>query len=243
MASIPFEVGELDLEILAAANSPDKINNLIRDNIPYIQSRVQRYASGATPTRKEELLSVGMMAFYEAVKTFNEHKGHFYPFADLVIRRRIIDEFRKTSQIDDELLILDDENEEIETSLHIQNASIEKHGKEAENAELVQEIALFSETLEQWNISFSALEKSSPKHNALKATYKDIILKIIEDDEVVDTILQKRYFPIKRISEITNIPLRKLERSRIYIIAVIIILKGNYDYLPSYIDIPRKKWL
>ena len=243
MEQIPFEAGELDLRILSAANSPDAIDILIRENIPYIKSRIQRYASGANVTKKEDLLNVGMMAFYEAVKTFNENKGHFYPFADLVIRRRIIDEFRKTSQDTEELVILDEDKDSIETSLPIQNASIDTFAKETENTALVNEIEQFVEELAEWKISFAALEKNSPKHNALKETYKEIISFIIDDEEITDTILNKKYYPIKRISEITNIPQRKLERSRIYIIAVIIILKGNYEYLPSFIDITRKKEL
>lgn len=243
MNQVPFEAGELDLRILSAANSPEAIDKLIRENIPYIQSRIQRYASGATVTKKEDLLNVGMMAFYEAIKTFNEHKGHFYPFADMVIRRRIIDEFRKNSHGPEELAILDEDKDGVETSIPIQNASIETFDKEADNEALVLEIEQFVKELAEWKISFAALEKNSPKHSALKETYKHILSCIIDDQEIIDTILNKKYYPIKRISEITKIPQRKLERSRIYIIAVILIVKGNYEYLPSYIDIPRKNWL
>ena len=243
MGTVPFEIGELDIAILSSTKTPDDVEKLIRDNIPYIQSRIQRYASGASVSRKEELLSIGMLAFYEAIQTFNESKGHFYPFADLVIRRRIIDEFRKTSQHEEELAILDEEKESGEGSLPILNASIESYKRVIENDALVTEINSFIAELEKWNISIEMLEKNSPKHKALKATYKEIVAKIINDEEVVNTILNKRYYPIKRISEITNIPQRKLERSRIYIIAVILIIKGNYDFLASYVDVPRNKWL
>jgi RNA polymerase sigma factor len=232
--------GELDQHILDAIGSDDLLNKLIEDNKPYIQSRVSRYAPYSNHDALEDLFSIGLMAFYEAVKTYNPSKGHFYPFADIVIRRRVIDSFRKNSKEDAELSILDDDDEEIGESKPVLAASMDLYHKEAEQNALVMEIEQFKSELAEMGITMDMLVKHSPKHASLKAQYKSIIKKIKDDDEVRNAILVKKYFPVKKISQITNIPPKKLERSRIYILSAMIIVYGDYTLLMEYLPVAKE---
>jgi RNA polymerase sigma factor len=232
--------GELDQHILDAIGSDERINKLIEDNKPYIQSRVSRYAPYSDHDSIEDLFSIGLMAFYEAVKTYSPTKGHFYPFADIVIRRRVIDALRKGSKDDAELTILDDDEEEIGASKPVLAASMELFRRETEQNALIMEIEQFKSELEGMGITMDALAKHSPKHATLKASYKEIIKKIRNDADVRNAILEKKYFPVKRISEITNISPKKLERSRIYILAAMIIVYGEYSLLAEYLPVVKE---
>jgi RNA polymerase sigma factor len=228
----------LDKTVLEAAKSPEKTDALIRANEPYIRSRVSRYASGSSGVRIDELLSVGMMAFFEAIKTYREDKGHFYPFADLVIRRRIIDEFRKNVKSERaEMLNLLDEDETDGRPQPLETVSMGYFRESSVNEALLSELEEYKEKLAERGIRFEDLAKHSPKHKALRAVCRDAIETIVNDDGTVELILNKKGFPIKRVSEITGLPQKKLERLRIYIIAVIIILTGDYDYLSEYVPI------
>ncbi|MNI48906.1 RNA polymerase sigma factor SigI [compost metagenome] len=42
---------------------------------------------------------------------------------------------------------------------------------------------------------------------------------------------------IKELEKVTNIPRKKIERARRYIVAVLIILVGDYEYLRDYISL------
>jgi RNA polymerase sigma factor len=102
------------------------------------------------------------------------------------------------------------------------------------------EIEQFNGELAKMGITMDALVKHSPKHATLKETYKDIVRKIWKNDEVRNSILQKNYFPVKLISQITNISPKKLERSRIYILATMIIVYGDYTLLSDYLPVTKE---
>ena len=228
---------ELDQSILEARETASGLEQLIADNASYVQSRVLRFAPNAGSHEREDLFSIAQMAFYEAVNSYSHEKGHFYPFADIVLRRRLIDEIRKTSKVDPELAILDETLEDMDESLPIQSASIKQYEHEKEKSALEMEVEQFNAELAAMGITMSTLEKHSPKHAALKKTYREILRKIHNDPEVRRAIFVKRYYPVKKISELTQISPKKLERSRIYIIAAMIVICGDYIRLAEYIPL------
>jgi RNA polymerase sigma factor len=93
----------------------------------------------------------------------------------------------------------------------------------------------YGRELAVWGIKLENLVKHSPKHKTLRDACRRAIGEILRDGDAVTLIFGKKRFPMKKISEITGLPLKKLERLRIYIMAVLIILKGDYEYLPEYI--------
>jgi RNA polymerase sigma factor len=235
-----IKTDDLDQAIIAAAADAEMLEQLISRNKPYIMTRVVRYAPFASAHEREDLFSAGMIAFYEAVRSYSPEKGHFYPFADIVIRRRVIDEIRKVSKSDAELAVLDEVQEEASEPIPIQTASIEAYEKDATKSELADEIRQLAVDLEEWGTSFEELSLRSPKHTALRDTYAQIINRIADDTVVIDTILRKKYYPVKRINELTGISPKKLERSRIYIVAVMLIINGDYTHLAEYIPFNKK---
>ncbi|MDR2486653.1 MAG: sigma-70 family RNA polymerase sigma factor [Clostridiales Family XIII bacterium] len=230
---------ELDQYILMAAVREDLLNQLIEENKPYIMSRVIRYAPGSSPDDRDDLFSIGLSAFFEAVKSFRPERGHFYPFADVVLRRRIIDGMRRSIRQDVEVPILEEDEEGSELSRPVLDASIEAYGKEREREALIDEIDQFTEELAAYGISMDSLARHSPKHKELKRVYRSILDQIAQDEDVKHYIFKKRVYPVKKIAEITGISQKKLERSRIYMIAAMIILCGDYNLLSEYIPAGR----
>lgn len=231
------EVSELDQIILDARATDYGLDKLIEENKSYVQSRVLRYAPNTDLFERDDLYSIALLAFYEAVRAYSPDKGHFYPFADVVLHRRLIDELRRSSRSDAELVILDNIEEESGESIPIQSASLDNYERDSENSALQLEVEQFVAELEAMGITLASLEKRSPKHAALKKVYLEILRKIKDDDEVKKAIFVKHYYPIKKISEITQISPKKLERSRIYIIAAMLIICGDYSRLAEYIPI------
>jgi RNA polymerase sigma factor len=227
--------GEIDQAVLSSMDSPEKVEALITKNEGYIRSKALRYGVGLPPFQRDELHSIALMAFYEALNTYRADKGHFYPFADIVIRRRIIDELRRTSKnADTQIVTLDEEAEEYGQSRPIQDASMEDYKRSLSQNLLAEEIEQYTAELKAWGIDFDGLVAHSPHHAAVRAAYNEIISKIMENQALLAIIREKRYFPIKKVQEITGIPRKKLERSRIYVISVIIVLTGDYDLLAGF---------
>ena len=232
---------DVDHIILSAIGSPERIERFIKENQAYINSKVTRYGAGLTTLHRDELYSIALLAFYEAINTYQVDKGHFYPFADMVIRRRIIDEVRRTSKNSDiQTITLDEDTEEYGQSRPIQDASIENFRKGVSENLLSEEIDLYSKELVEWGISFSSLVDHSPHHASVRELYNAVVRAIMDDNDLIKTIREKKYYPIKKIQDITGIPRKKLERSRIYVISVIIVLTGDYEILAEYMPSARE---
>ena len=58
---------------------------------------------------------------------------------------------------------------------------------------------------------------------------------ILSRQDIIECIKVKKYFPVSEIANGLKISRRKLERLRKYIIASVIILTGDYQYIREYL--------
>ena len=65
-----------------------QLETLIKDHKNFILANAYKM-TGHYVTENDDEWSVGLIAFHEAVRTFDEGKGDFHAFAALVIKRRI----------------------------------------------------------------------------------------------------------------------------------------------------------
>ena len=226
----------LNQRAISAKTSEAEAKALIEEFMPFLRGRVAKYSARHDEYTREDLLSTAMMAFYEAVRSYDAEKGHFYPFANRVVCARIIDNIRKISKHEGKTISLNEDDEQPFTeSSAINVISMRKYEADRRRELLAEEIEQFISEAETWGITLDALVKGSPKHKELRHTYKEILSKVAESPEILHTIHVKRYFPIKAISKMTGLPQKKLERARIYILASLIIKTGDYELLSDYI--------
>jgi len=226
----------LNHRAISAKSSETEAKNLIEDFMPFLRGRVAKYSVRFDEHLRDDLLSTAMMAFYEAVHSYDAEKGHFFPFANRVVCARIIDNIRKISRHEGRTISLsEDDEQQLTESAAINVISMRKYEAERRREQLTEEIEQFMSEAASWGITMDALVKGSPKHRELRLTYRDILSTVTESPEIMQTIHIKRYFPIKAISKITGLPQKKLERARIYILASLIIKTGDYELLSEYV--------
>ena len=220
-----------------AKYSRDETERLIEDFKPFLQSRVARYARGYDEHRREELFSIVLLAFYEAIQSYNSTKGHFFPFAKRVVNDRAIDYIRGIYRQEGRTIPLEDYSGDVPSSQTAAAEEIAMRAYETANRQqlLVDEIEQFKEELAVWGITMDSLSRSSPKHQKLREDCRMIVHRIHQTPDLVQTFQLKRYFPMKAIADMTGIPLRKLERTRTFVIASLIIKIGDYDFLAEYV--------
>ena len=90
--------------------------------------------------------------------------------------------------------------------------------------------------LEFWGISFSDLIEASPKHEKTKKLCRQIVQFIVSRSDIIDTMKNKKYLPVAEIEKSLKIPRKKIERARKYIIAAVVIMLGDYQYIREYIE-------
>ena len=223
----------LDELAIAAAGSAEKSDNLIRLFKPFIANCVRKFTYDSDANKFEDMNSIAMTAFYEAINSYDKSKGHFLSFANLIINRRLTDELRKDYRYANKHIATDFEDEETRTATSA--AAVEAYAQSAQQEILKLEIDQLKAELTKWDITLPQLAQQSPKHRVLREEIRRVIDAALADDDIVSTVINKRYLPVKKIAELSKAPLKKIENSRKYIVSVIIIKKGDYQYLSNYI--------
>lgn len=214
----------------------NEIDKLIEEYKPFIASCVKKKTGKNFGIIENDEMSIALIAFSEAINSYEKHRGNFLVFAQNVINRRLIDYFRKeikyTRMIAD--VQPDEGTNELDYTLKEAMSTYQK-SQEAENRRI--ELEQLKIELTEWDISFLELVKISPKSKKTKADCKKILEFILTSQEVSIIIKHKKYLPIKEISLTTGIQIKKIERIRKYLIAVFLIHMGDYDIMKEYIKI------
>jgi len=237
MSEVLIGAADLDQRALAAKESTDEMESLIKDFKPFLNARISKYCMAPDEDQREKLFSSAMMAFYESVKRYDIDRGHFFPFADRVVKSRIIDSLRSTNKHEENTVPLeeyDGEQPKAQTAALIE-LSIRSYDDRRRHELLLDEIEQFKAELSTWGISMKILSQNSPKHKRLLDTYREAVSLIAENADIVQTIQVKRYFPVKKISMLVGLPQKNVERARTFILASLIIKMGDYDFLSDYV--------
>jgi RNA polymerase sigma factor len=214
---------------------------LINEAKPFVARVVGRLCGRCLNWDYDDELSIGLIAFNEAIDRFNSGQGvPFTAFARLVIRSRVTDYLRRESkwnQVDF------NHAEQVEGSGNqAENAvSWEQYITETINRERKEEIIAFSQKIGGLGITFGDLVDSSPKHRDTRETLLRAATYLAGHDNLYQELLASKRLPIREIARGTGISRKVLERGRKYIIAVATLLyyRDDFVYLSSYIRLPR----
>lgn len=218
-------------------NNDDEINIFVEEYKPFIAACAQRTAGRYVAYGQDDELSIALIAFVEAIRSYDSSKGNFLSFSQNVIRRRIIDFYRKEKKHSMMVRIneytVDEDEEELD---HTIEKSIDEYSKEEVSEYRKLEMEQLKKELDEWGISFFELANVSPKHSKTRALYSEIIRFLLSRGDIVKQIKQKKYLPIAEIEENLKIPRKTIERARKYIIAVLIICTGDYEFIKDYVN-------
>ena len=212
-------------------------NELLKQYKPFIKRSVSSVCRRYIRDTDDEF-SIGLIAFNDAIDKFSPDKGNaLLPFADTMIRRRVIDYIRSQSRKMNELTLdtqIVSADEYIQNPLDIEK-SIENHRKQLDSTTIKDEIIQYTELLSTFHITFDQLVKHTPKHmdarnNAIK------IAEMVANEPIMMTyLINKKKLPIKMLEDKVSVSRKTIERNRIYIISMVLILTGDYLFLKNYL--------
>ena len=224
----------------------DEKNTFIEEYKPFIAAAVEKATGRYVCYGQDEELSIGLMAFDEAIANYDQQKGNFLSFAQNIIRKRLIDYYRKEKKHQAVTYISEYSTEEADGDevfdyVIAAEEAQNKYDREEINQLRRQELVQLKEELFTWELKLDDVAKSSPKHTGTKSSYLNIVKYIIDRPELVKKIKTKKYLPIAEIEEGTKLPRKTIERSRNYVVAAMIILTGDYYCIREFIDWGWKK--
>lgn len=213
------------------------LNRFVEEYKPFIAACTEKVAGRYVTYGQDDELSVAMIAFVEAINSFDQSKGNFFSFSRNVIKRRLIDFYRSEQRHNNIIslnMYLEDKDEEFDLSSG-ESVRVYSETKLAELRRL--ELEELGKELSVWKISFSDLAEASPKHEKTRRQCGEIVGFILSRPELLGQIMTKKYLPVAEIEKGMQIPRKLIERFRKYIISVIIIATGDFEYIRDYIKL------
>lgn len=240
-----MELQRLSIQAKSSPEAREKLLQLAKKHIALVASHT---AGRALNWENDDELSISLIAFNEAIDTYDPNKGSsFWGYASMVIRHRLIDYFRQEAHWQKRLPLTtqgEDVNLEVlakETELALEAV------RQAEEAEARAEmVKAFEKSLGEFNISLRDLTKNSPKHRDTRENLLRIAVTLVKQPELQNQLLRSKQLPIKELMNQTGQSRKVLERGRRYIIALCLILsKPEFRPMREFLKLPAevKQWL
>lgn len=213
-------------------------NDLIRDYKPFIIKVVSKATGKYVDLENSDEFSIALIAFDEAIDCYDVNKNtNFFSFAEIIIKRRLIDDLRKNYK-DRKVYPLtyfdnsdeDDRNIFEEKYFKLDASSI------FNNIETKEEIVNFSMRLKKFNIEIADLVKCAPKHMDSKRLAIKIARLIAENKDLSEKLETKKTMPVVDLLKLINVNHKTIERNRKFIIAVYLILSSNLEVMQGYVN-------
>lgn len=203
-------------------NDKQKIDQFINDYRPFVIKAISEIKNQYLSIENDEELSIGLLAFYEAIEKYKKEKGHFLVFAKLVIKSRLITFWESVSN---------------RTNIFLEDIDPDKQPETIINPtdDLKEEILEFEKELALLGLSFEFLADHVPKHNDTRKQAVLIGRKASREKDLTDFLYEKRRLPITKIAEKFWVSVKTIKTSKYLIIAVMVIYLKNFLFLEEWI--------
>ena len=200
----------------------------IENHLPFIIKTITKITNRYVSIENDDELSIGLLAFNEAIDRYSDERGPFLPFAQLVITSRIKNYLQQENKLSQNISL----DKLKEDGIFIDNIT----ENPIENINLLQdEIIKLKEILIEFGFGFEDLIDECPKHKKTREVAIDISEKVSNDPPLTSFMYEKKRLPIKQISLKYMITEKVLKRSKKFIITVIIIFDKNLRNIKLWI--------
>ncbi|MGL5754097.1 MAG: sigma factor [Paraclostridium sp.] len=203
-------------------------NKFIQDHIPFIIKTINETTKRYVCLDNDEEISIGLMAFNEAIQKYDDSKGHFLPYAKLVIKSRIINYITKENKTNKEESLEKLKEEGFDFSHELHNPIEDK-------VLLIKEVDILKTHVNTFGFKLEDLVDEGPKHKDTRVRAVDLSNRINEDKHIKEFMYTKKRLPIKQISLKYVISEKIIKGSKKFIITVVIVFDKNLRNLKLWI--------
>ena len=201
-------------------------------------SACHRYVS-----KSDDEWSIALCAFSKAIDVYSAQKSDFLPFAQMLIKRELIDYYRSQKNALREIAVAPHvlegggEPEEDTDGVYL---AVVKSSKDADDHSLRDEILAANELLSGYGFRFFDLTECSPQQDKTRRECADAVRIMLADSSLFDALEKSKKLPIKALAAASGVSRKTLDRYRKYIIMAVLILDGDYPQLAEYLKFVRE---
>lgn len=231
---------------VAAAGSETAREDFICQQEQLILKTASR-ASYRYITKSDDEWAVALSAFSDAIDRYDLSRGDFLPFAQMLMKRALIDYHRSASshltEISTSPFVLegiDDAEDESETDRSVYLAVADRSSAIADRS-LQDEIIAANEMLLRYGFRFFDLTECSPQQDKTKQECAKAVRYVLSQPDLLHELEKSRKLPVRAVVKGSDISKKTLDRYRKYIIMAILILNGDFPQLSEYLKFIRKE--
>ncbi len=229
--------GHITAERVYAAKGDSVLaDELIRAYLPFIRSEASK-AVGRVVTERDDEMSIAMIAFHEAIENYSKLRGAFLSFAAVVLRRKLIDYYRKEKRHAG-AASLDEPAPGAEERGALGDTLADKtdayDGVGARDATR-REIAELSAQLMTFGVSLTDIADNCPKQERTLSACHRALSVAKANPEIIDELKRLKRLPIAALSAGSGVERKTLERHRKYLIALLVIYSNGYEIIRGHL--------
>ncbi len=212
-------------------------DRIIEKYLPFIKSEALKLSSKLSFLENDDAYSLSMFAFHNAIITYNEDKGAFFPYASRLIHNQLLDYARKESRHSNQLSLNsvpendEDDKSLIDTIPDKNNAIQELTDIHAAKSEIVH----FSQSLAEFSLSLNDIADSCPKQNRTLNACIKVLETAKNNPNLIDKLLKNKRLPISELSRKSEVELKTIERHKDYIIALMLAYTNGFEIIRGHL--------
>lgn len=237
MISQSFKDTSIDQIIMSVQDGNSEAQNyLLRTYKPFVAKCVSEVCKKYINPSQDDEFSIGLYGFNEAMIHYSLEKGSsFFSFANIVIKRKVIDYIR-ASQRAPVTVSLDELYDEDKMGNSYEIVAARQHyDDQLELLNLKEEMRDFCENLATYKLTLEELIMISPKHKDARNSSVRIARILFENPSLSAFVKRRKMLPIKKLLDYVTVSKKTLERNRKFILATFIVLNEGYLYLNEYL--------
>jgi len=227
------DVQQLLNRVSAAKSDNNAADALIADYMPFIKAETAKFLK-RQPEPEDDELSIAMLSFYEAIRSYSRLRGSFLKYAATGIKNRLIDYYRREKRNRGQISLNtadEDQNEMIDSVADTRDEFEERGVREATR----QEIEELTAQMTEFGVSMSDIAENAPKQGRTLAACQRAVRYARQHPDILAEFLRTRRVPLAKLAEGAGAERKTLERHRQYLVAVLLICTNGYEILRGHI--------
>ena len=223
-------------QVYAAKKDPEAADALIGQYMGFIRSETVKFTHTAPENGHEDELSIAMLAFYEAILSYEKNRGAFLPYAARAIRNRLIDHYRSEKRhgnvVSLHAPVADEEDHSLLDTLPDTRDEIGAFDVRIASQREIQE---FGAQLAGFGISFSDVADNCPRQGRTLAACRRVLDYARTAPELLDSLAETGRLPMNELAAGSGTDKKTMERHRKYLVAILLAFTNGYEIIRGHL--------
>jgi RNA polymerase sigma factor len=226
-----------ELVRLAQLGDGEARETVLRQLMPMAVAAAARHVGRFVHGGRGDEPSVALLALNEAIDAFRPDRStSFSLFAVHVVRRRLVDHYRRSRWPEVPLSSLESEDAEGRTYPAVfDRQAMERFADQSQAEARREEIGRYRAALRAFGLDLADLARLSPRRERARRAAMAVAHVVAQDPMLRMHLLRRRELPLRALAGRVPVSRKTLERRSKYIVAVTLVLAGDFPHLREYV--------